>query len=105
MKKYYVVCRRKLGIFDSWNKCKDQVEGYRGARYKSFEKLEPAVIYIEQNMPGGECYILKINGEDNFYHDYIQFIDDLERIEKKGKDMFFRQQITLKETVSPITFF
>ncbi len=86
MKRYYVVCRgRKLGIFDSWYQCKDQVDGYRGAQYKSFEKLESAVIYIEQNMPGGECYILKINGEDKFYHDYLQFMDALEKIEKNNK--------------------
>lgn len=87
MKKYYVVCRgRKLGIFDSWYDCKDQVDGYRGARYKSFEKLESAVIYIEQNMPGGECYILKINGEDSFCHDYLQFMDILEKIEKQQRN-------------------
>lgn len=36
--KYYVVWRgRQTGIFDSWDDCKIQVEGFDGALYKSFD--------------------------------------------------------------------
>ena len=42
-KKYYVVWwGRELGIFTDWNKCKAQVEGYEGAKYKSFATREEA---------------------------------------------------------------
>ncbi len=35
--KYYVVWKgKKIGIFDSWAKCSEQVSGYAGAEYKSF---------------------------------------------------------------------
>ena len=41
--KYYVVWEgHQTGIFDSWDTCKKQVEGYTGAKYKSFESLEDA---------------------------------------------------------------
>ncbi len=41
--KYYVVWQgRKPGIYKSWEECKEQVEGFSGAKYKSFETLEQA---------------------------------------------------------------
>ncbi|MGK7944173.1 MAG: viroplasmin family protein [Microcystaceae cyanobacterium] len=37
-KKYYVVWNgRKTGIFTNWEDCKKQVDGFKGARYKSFK--------------------------------------------------------------------
>lgn len=42
-KKYYVVWEgRKKGIFTSWDECKKIVEGYAGAKYKSFPTREAA---------------------------------------------------------------
>lgn len=42
-KKYYVVWKgRKPGIFTSWADCKEQVDGFPGARYKSFPSREEA---------------------------------------------------------------
>ena len=36
-KKYYVVWKgKKTGIFDSWDECKKQIQGFEGAQYKSF---------------------------------------------------------------------
>jgi ribonuclease HI len=41
--KFYVVWKgRKTGIFDNWEECSDQVTGYEGAQYKSFERLAQA---------------------------------------------------------------
>ncbi|MEC7264624.1 MAG: RNase H1/viroplasmin domain-containing protein, partial [Bacteroidota bacterium] len=35
--KFYVVWKGKHpGIFESWADCKAQIEGYKGAEYKSF---------------------------------------------------------------------
>lgn len=36
--KFYVVWKgRKIGVFDSWEACKEQVFGFEGASYKSFK--------------------------------------------------------------------
>ena len=42
-KKYYVVWQgRKPGIYSDWNSCKNQVDKFTGARYKSFPTLAEA---------------------------------------------------------------
>ncbi len=42
-KKYYVVWDgRETGVYDSWESCKEQVDGYPGAVYKSFDSEELA---------------------------------------------------------------
>ncbi len=47
MKKYYAVKNgRKIGIFESWDECKAQVDGYSGAEYKSFPTEAEAKAYI-----------------------------------------------------------
>jgi len=41
--KYYVVWEgHQTGIFDSWEKCKKQVDGYTAAKYKGFATLQEA---------------------------------------------------------------
>jgi len=41
--KYYVVWEGHMtGIFDTWEKCKKQVDGYAAAKYKGFATLEEA---------------------------------------------------------------
>ena len=41
--KYYVVWEgHQSGIFDTWDKCKKQVDGYTGAKYKGFTTFEEA---------------------------------------------------------------
>ncbi len=46
MKYYAVRCGRKNGIFESWQECKAQVDGFSGAEYKSFTKREDALSYL-----------------------------------------------------------
>lgn len=42
-RKYYVVWEgRSTGIFTDWNTCKKQVDGFPGAKYKSFKTREEA---------------------------------------------------------------
>lgn len=42
-KKFYVVFKgNKPGIYESWSECKQYVESYKGALYKSFLSLEEA---------------------------------------------------------------
>ena len=42
-RKFYVVWEgRSPGIYDSWEECKDQIDGFPGARYKSFPSQDAA---------------------------------------------------------------
>lgn len=42
-KKFYVVWEgRKIGIFETWDECKESTHGFNGAKYKSFQSLELA---------------------------------------------------------------
>ncbi|MDK2585106.1 ribonuclease H family protein [Romboutsia sedimentorum] len=46
--KFYAVKKgKKIGIYNTWNDCKEQVNGFSGAEYKSFETLNEAKYYIE----------------------------------------------------------
>lgn len=48
--KYYVVWEgHQTGIFDSWDKCKKQVEGYNASKYKGFATLEEAKTAFENS--------------------------------------------------------
>lgn len=48
-KKYYVVWNGvKPGIYDDWTETKLQVQGYEGARYKSFESRDQAEEALEK---------------------------------------------------------
>lgn len=46
-KKYYAVKKGKItGVFNSWDECRDAVEGVSGARYKGFASMEEALGYL-----------------------------------------------------------
>lgn len=46
-KKVYAVRNgRKTGVFDSWEECRAQIEGYSGAEYKGFLKKEEAEEFL-----------------------------------------------------------
>ncbi|MCF0185820.1 MAG: viroplasmin family protein [Bacteroidaceae bacterium] len=48
MKKYYAIKNgKKIGIFDTWDECKELVSGYPNAIYKSFKTLEEAKAYLQ----------------------------------------------------------
>ncbi|WP_027137966.1 ribonuclease H1 domain-containing protein [Gaetbulibacter saemankumensis] len=49
-KKYYTVWKgHKVGVFDSWNDCKAQINNYEGAQYKSFETFDAAKKALDGN--------------------------------------------------------
>lgn len=53
-KKYYAVKQgRETGIFHDWDTCKAAVEGYSGAEYKGFVRLEDAEKYLGGEAPAG----------------------------------------------------
>ena len=49
-KKYYCVINgRAPGIYNDWESCKAQVNGFKGAKYKGFKSIQEAQQYIEEN--------------------------------------------------------
>ena len=50
MAKFYAVKEgKKTGIFSTWDECKEQVTGFKGAVYKSFKTLSEAEAFLERN--------------------------------------------------------
>lgn len=46
-KKYYAVLQgRKPGIYQTWNECKEQVQGYKNAIFKGFQTKEEAEEFL-----------------------------------------------------------
>lgn len=65
-KKYYVVWQgRKKGIFTTWAECKKQVEGFAGARYKSFTSKEEAEKAFADSWVINPSNPIKSTSEDN----------------------------------------
>ena len=49
MAKFYAVKEgKKPGIYHTWDECKEQVNGYSGAVYKSFTNEEEAKAFIKK---------------------------------------------------------
>jgi len=64
--KYYAVKEgRKIGIFTSWDECKAQVDGYSGAKYKSFSSKEDATAYLTEQKPNCEGVVFYVDGSYN----------------------------------------
>lgn len=54
-KKYYAIKKaKKTGIFTSWDICKQYVDGYSGAEYKSFTNRADAENYLKNNASKSE---------------------------------------------------
>nr|1QHK_A Chain A, PROTEIN (RIBONUCLEASE HI) [Saccharomyces cerevisiae] len=44
---FYAVRKgRETGIYNTWNECKNQVDGYGGAIYKKFNSYEQAKSFL-----------------------------------------------------------
>ena len=64
MTKFYAVRKgKKTGIFSTWDECKEQVTGFKGAIYKSFKTLEEA----EEFVKGNEEKIESVEAVDGVY--------------------------------------
>ena len=49
IKFYAVWSGREKGVFNTWDECKKQVEGFEGAQYKSFESKSEAESALKRN--------------------------------------------------------
>lgn len=57
-KKYYAVRVGKVpGIYMTWDACKRMVDGYPGAKYKSFTNLAEAEAFIEGGVVSGNAIV------------------------------------------------
>lgn len=63
---YAVKIGKKTGIYKNWQDCKEQVTGFSGAIYKSFENFEDAKNYLNLNEKDKEETDEKEEKEINF---------------------------------------
>lgn len=57
MNSFYVVCcGRRIGIFDSWKKCKEYTYGFSNAIYKKCDSLNDSLEFAEKHMPKDYMY-------------------------------------------------
>lgn len=69
-KKFYGVLKgKKNGVYLSWQECKEQVDGYPGAAFKSFPTIEAAKAYVYGTKDGAD-----VTGQDN-YEQYDIYVD------------------------------
>ena len=61
---YYAVIKGfKTGLFDNWGECREAVNGYSNAVYKSFDKLGDACLFLKAHntsfkLPGRQRSLL-----------------------------------------------
>ena len=54
-RKFYAVkVGRKTGVFDNWEECKEQVDGFNGAEYKAFKSYDECYKYFDDESDGAE---------------------------------------------------
>ena len=64
--KFYAVRRgRQTGIYLDWDSCKEQVEGFAGAQYKSFSTREEAAQYLAGQDPKTASPVKKGSGQSS----------------------------------------
>ena len=45
--KYYVVWKgEQTGVFQNWNDCQESIHKFKGARFKSFDSIDPIREYL-----------------------------------------------------------
>ncbi|MCI5605048.1 MAG: ribonuclease H family protein [Clostridia bacterium] len=105
MKKYYAVKNgRHTGIYETWDECREQVNGYSGAEYKSFSNYSDAASYI-----GGQ---ISLFDEPNFSENtVVAYVDGSYNIHTRqfaygvvifhdGKELTFSQSFSDPELAS-----
>ena len=79
--KYYAVRKGKTtGIYRTWEACKELVDGYPGAQYKSFRTLEEAQAFLGTLPAGGMLEEMSnvpkgVDGAENGLPEIYAFVD------------------------------
>lgn len=92
--KYYAVkAGKKTGIFLNWEECKEQVNGFSGASYKSFTSKEEAENFlnsgIKKTVPDKSGVIAYVDGS---YHMHTKEFSYGMVILKDGKEYCFSEK-------------
>ena len=67
-KRYYAVkVGHKVGLFETWDECNKQINGYSGAIYKSFSTKKEANAYLTGAEAPEEAYVSKPDSEKEIY--------------------------------------
>lgn len=99
MKYYAVKSGRKKGIFLTWEDCKEQVDGFEGAEYKSFTNIMDAESYlvdehVEKKVDGPVAYVDgSFKEETNEYSFGVVLLID-------GKEYYFKKSFPSDELSS-----
>ena len=101
MMKYYAVKNgRKKGIFLTWEDCKEQVDGFDGAEYKSFSSIHDAEAFLVDkqeehlNVEGPIAYVDgSFKEETNEYSFGVVLLVD-------GKEYYFKKSFPSDELSS-----
>lgn len=100
--KYYVVrVGKRPGIYDTWDECKEQVEGFEGAEFKSFSNYLDATNYltgtISEDKENAEGPIAYVDGSfkeetDEYSFGVVLLVD--------GKEYYFKKSFPSDELSS-----
>ena len=70
---YAVAVGRQVGVYQTWEACKQQVDGYSNAKHKKFRTIEEANQFIAENrivqpaaVPATENSTLQVTVNINF---------------------------------------
>ncbi len=80
-KKYYAVrIGRKTGIYDSWDECRRQVTGFKGASFKGFESMDDALSFMELGAESASTLSLNPEEINNSVEERIKNLKENELI-------------------------
>lgn len=72
MAKFYYAVKtgKKVGVYETWAQCQEQVTGFSGAKYKKFSTFEEAIDFVED-----EGDFLRPDTDDIKYNEIIAYVD------------------------------
>jgi len=101
--KFYTVIRgNKTGIFDTWELTKEAIEGFSGAKYKSFKNRKMAELAFENNNLDIMSVLLEKEFKEKY--DIVIFTDGGVNKDKIGAFAFLILEIKNNEIVNKKTF-
>ncbi|MDF2686169.1 MAG: ribonuclease [Clostridia bacterium] len=93
-KKYYAIRKgHKQGIFESWDICKQLIDGFSGAEYKSFTTLKEARSYLNNDIDYPNN---KINDSINEDDKIIKAVQTLPKVSEDNLNVFVDGSFDIK---------
>lgn len=99
MKFYAVKNGRKIGIFTSWDECKEQVNGFLDADYKSFNNIEDANNYLNDIKKEFDSNVTKAYVDGSYNEKTNEYSFGVVLLHE-GKEMYFKKSFPEDELSS-----